>query len=81
MNTAANLAGSEGIAIKIVDPTDGDTLHIVMPAAQRPAGCRGGAGGSGLAKVAEPQTIVTLFDRIESELTLRCNSVRSRDSC
>jgi len=33
VNTAANLAGSEGIAIKIVDPTDGDVMHIVMPAA------------------------------------------------
>ena len=31
VNTAANLAASEGIAIKIVDPTDGDTLHTVEP--------------------------------------------------
>jgi hypothetical protein len=71
VNTAANLAGSEGIAIKIVDPTDGDTLHIVMPAASdRSDAGEAQAAAPVAAKVAEPQTIAMLFERVESERTV-----------
>ena len=85
VNTAANLAGSEGIAIKIVDPTDGDTLHIVMPegveAEAAAAGDQTDAGEAKAAarvaaKVAEPQTSLTLFDQHEGGfITLQQRSV------
>jgi hypothetical protein len=85
MNTAANLAASEGIAIKIVDPTDGDVMHTVEPegveAETATAGDQSGAGEAQAvapvaAKAAEPQTIVTLFDQHEGEfITLQQRSV------
>jgi hypothetical protein len=76
VNTAANLAGSEGIAIKIVDPTDGDTMHIVMPegveaeaaaAAGNQTDAEAGTEAPVAAKVDEPQTIAMLFERVEGE--------------
>jgi len=85
VNTAANLAGSEGIAIKIVDPTDGDTLHIVMPeGVEAEAAAAGDQTDAGEAKaaarvaaeVAEPQTSLTLFDQHEGGfITLQQRSV------
>jgi hypothetical protein len=85
VNTAANLASSEGIAIKIVDPTDGDTLHIVMPeGVEAESAAEGDQSDAGeaqaeapvAAKVDEPQTIVTLFDQHEGDfITLQQRSV------
>jgi hypothetical protein len=79
VDTAANLAGSEGIAIKIVDPTDGDVMHTVEPegveAETAAAGDQSGAGEAQAAapvaaKVDEPQTVTILYER-HGELMLR----------